>query len=257
MQIEKIIKTPDFSSVLKANSYPGRGIFVGTSPCGNRALVVYFIMGRSRNSRNRVFESKSGDLYTAPFDPLAVQDPSLIIYRAMTMDENRLIISNGDQTDTIVDGEKQGLSFDQALMSRQFEPDEPNFTPRISAILNFKQGTFNYEMSILKACDDKGSACNRYFFHYPAEKGLGRFISTYREDGNPLPSFEGEPMRVSLFDSNEAHDHENNKCQGMGIPGLAGKLWESLDPDNKVSMILRAIDLRDLSYRDFVFNKNE
>lgn len=245
------------SSIIKGNPYPGRGIFIGTSPCGNRAIVVYFIMGRSDNSRNRIFEIKDADLYTAPFDPDLVRDPSLIIYRAMSYNGKRLIVSNGNQTDSILQGEKKGLDFDHSLMMRAFEPDGPHFTPRISAIMNFNKGEFDYEMSILKASDRLGSHCYRQFFHYPMEKGLGHFISTYVTDGNPLPSFAGEPIKAKLFDPEEAHEHEDNKCGGHGIPALAENIWQSLDKDNRVSMLLRAIDLRDGAYTDFVFNRNE
>ncbi|MCD8066185.1 MAG: IMP cyclohydrolase, partial [Oscillospiraceae bacterium] len=173
------------------NSYVGRGIVAGTSRSGRSAVAAYFIMGRSANSRNRVFAKRGGALYTEPYDPAACSDPSLIIYAAVRESGNRLIVTNGDQTDTIYDGLAAGKSFSEALVSREFEPDAPNPTPRISAMLTFADGGVSYEMSILKSVDAEGSGCCRYTFSYPSKAGLGHFIHTYMGDGQPLPTFQG------------------------------------------------------------------
>lgn len=230
------------SQLVKGNPYPGRGIFVGMSKEGDKALVAYFIMGRSSNSRNRIFITRDTDLYTRPYDNSKVEDPSLIIYRALSANERRLIVSNGDQTDTILEGEKKGLSFHDALMTRKFEPDEPNWTPRISAILRFNKNSFDYEMSILKAGDPEGKSCQREFFAYEAQAGKGHFISTYITDGSPLPSFEGEPKEVKV-DSD--------------LSNFAEDLWLSLDKNNKVSLYLRFIDLKTGHYGERIFNARE
>lgn len=231
------------SQLVQGNPYPGRGIFVGMSPEGEKAMVAYFIMGRSANSRNRVFVLKDKDLFTQPFDLSLVEDPRLIIYRAMTANEERLIVTNGDQTDTLVQGEKQALSFDQALMTRRFEPDGPNWTPRISAILRFEEGSFTYEMSILKAGDPEGKTCQRAFFHYEPQPGKGHFLSTYCTDGSPLPSFMGEPKEVAIEPP---------------LSHFCDQLWQALDPENKVSLYVRYIELKTGHFEERIFNaRNE
>ncbi len=229
------------TELLAGNSYPGRGIVTGMSADGKRAIIAYFIMGRSENSRNRIFERKeNGDIITAPFDPAKVEDPSLIIYSAIRKTENALIVTNGDQTDTIYDSLLSGGSAEQALGTRTFEPDAPNFTPRISSVLHFADG-FSYQMSILKSADAAGSACARYFFEYPALPGLGHLIHTYVGDGNPLPSFSGEPKRVEIPDD---------------IDAFADGLWNVLDKNNKISLCVRYIDLADGTEEERIYNRN-
>ena len=218
MDIYKINKIDE---LIEGNSYVGRGIVIGKSADAKKACVAYFIMGRSVNSRNRVFTEKNGELFTEPFDASKVEDPSLIIYAALRSYQNKLIVTNGDQTDTVYQGLENGLCFDQALASREFEPDHPNLTPRISGMLTFENGDFNYQMSILKSADAVGSACNRYGFHYTALAGLGHFIHTYVCDGNPIPTFQGEPERVSIPDDIDAFTNE---------------LWTNLDENNKISL---------------------
>ena len=230
----------DIGELIKDNAYVGRGIVTGLSESGKYACVAYFIMGRSENSRNRVFVLKDGALYTKPFDESKVRDASLIIYAAMRENNGDLIVTNGDQTDTIYDGLKAGKSFSVALKGRKFEPDAPNYTPRISAVLHFN-GEFGYEMNILKSADDKGSACNRYTFDYEPVKGLGHFIHTYVTDGNPLPSFTGEPERVFIPD--DAKEFAEN-------------LWKNLNEDNKISLFVRYVDLKSREKNDILINKN-
>lgn len=213
---------------IAGNPYVGRGIVTGLSENGRNAVIAYFIMGRSANSRNRVFTLKDGELFTEPYDKTKVKDPSLIIYAAIRSYENKLIVTNGDQTDTIYDFIKNGKDFKTALETRSFEPDEPNFTPRISSILTFENGSFTYEMSILKSIDQQGSDCARYTFSYPAKKGLGHFLHTYVTDGEPLPTFQGEPERVSIPDD---------------IDGFTTDIWEHLDANNKISLYVRYTDL--------------
>jgi len=199
-------------------------------------------MGRSANSRNRVFTKKDGDIYTEPFDPSKVEDPSLIIYRAVAKLDNKLIVTNGDQTDTIYDAVKDGGCFSKALKTRCFEPDGPNFTPRISAMLTFEEKNFKYRMSILKSIDETGSDCARYTFSYPSVNGLGHFIHTYIQDGNPLPTFMGEPERIRIPDE---------------INVFTDELWDALDPDNKISLYVRYIDLETGAEEDRLINKNQ
>jgi hypothetical protein len=198
-------------------------------------------MGRSNNSRNRVFTLRDGNLYTEPFDASKVEDPSLIIYAAVRDFENNLIVTNGDQTDTIYDGLVAGKSFSTALEAREFEPDFPNLTPRISAMLTFDNNDFTYQMSILKSADEKGSACNRYTFSYPALSGLGHFIHTYVCDGNPIPTFQGEPERVAIPND---------------IDAFTDSLWEALDADNKISLYVKYIDLATGEAEERLINKN-
>ncbi len=227
--------------LIAGNSYVGRGIVIGKSQNGRYACTAYFIMGRSQNSRNRIFTEKDGVLYTEPFDPALVKDPSLIIYAALRRYENKLIVTNGDQTDTVFEGLKAGKSFSESLSSREFEPDKPNFTPRISGIINFDGGDFSYEMSILKSADRDGSACCRYTFSYPSLNGLGHFIHTYVCNGDPIPTFQGEPERVSIPD-----DIDDFTC----------KLWDALDADNKISLYVSYTDLIDGKEEKRIINKN-
>ena len=192
-----IYKLYDISTLLKDNEYAGRGIVIGTSPNKKNAVCAYFIMGRSENSRNRVFVKTGETLKTEPFDVSKVSDPSLIIYNAVRKAKNSLIVTNGDQTDTVYNLMSEGKSFKESLETREFEPDAPNFTPRISGILYFENG-FNYEMNILKSIDENGSECCRYTYSYPSVAGLGHFIHTYNCNGDPLPTFTGEPHRVII-----------------------------------------------------------
>lgn len=238
MDVYKINKIDE---LIAGNSYVGRGIVLGKTPDGKKAVSAYFIMGRSANSRNRIFEERGTDVYTKAFDESKVEDPSLIIYAAIRKVFNSLIVTNGDQTDTIYDGLKSGKSFSQALTAREFEPDSPNFTPRISGILNFYNNNFNYEMSILKSADAEGSACSRYTFSYPSIAGLGHFLHTYICDGNPIPTFCGEPERVAMYDD---------------IDEFTEILWNALDADNKISLYVRYTDLATGAEENRLINKN-
>lgn len=235
-----VYKSYDISTLLKDNEYAGRGIVIGTSPDRKNAVCAYFIMGRSENSRNRVFVKTGETLKTEPFDVSKVSDPSLIIYNAVRKTENSLIVTNGDQTDTVYNLMSEGKSFKESLETREFEPDAPNFTPRISGILYFENG-FNYEMSILKSIDENGSECCRYTYSYPSVAGLGHFIHTYNRNGDPLPTFTGEPHRISI---------KNN------IEEFAGEIWESLNVDNKISLYVRYTDIETGKYTDKIINKN-
>lgn len=226
---------------LEGNSYPGRGIVVGKSADGTKACAAYFIMGRSANSRNRVFTVKNGEVFTEPFDASKVEDPSLIIYAAVRQYENKLIVTNGNQTDTIYEGLVAGKSFSQALTAREFEPDAPNLTPRISGMLTFDQGDFNYEMSILKSADAEGTGCNRFTYSYVPMNGVGHFLHTYACDGNPIPTFQGEPERVAIPNDMES---------------FAREIWESLDENNKISLYVRYIDLATGNVEEKLINKN-
>ena len=226
---------------LAGNTYPGRGIILGKSEDGRHAVAAYFIMGRSSNSRNRIFTEKNGAVYTEPFDASKIEDPSLIIYAAIRKCGNNLIVTNGDQTDTIYEGMSAGKSFDESLECRCFEPDAPNFTPRISGLLTFDNGDFTYKMSILKSGDEVGSFCNRFGFHYVPKAGLGHFIHTYACDGNPIPTFQGEPERVSI---------PNN------IDVFTSQIWNALDADNKISLYVRYIDLTNGAEENRMVNKN-
>ena len=238
MDIYKI-NTPE--ELIEGNSYVGRGIVIGKTPDASKAVIAYFIMGRSENSRNRVFAEEDGVLYTRPFYESKVADPSLIIYAAMRSFDNKLIVTNGDQTDTIYNGLAAGKSFGEALESRQFEPDAPNLTPRISGILNFDNNDFTYQMSILKSADAEGTACNRYLFSYPALPGLGHFIHTYVCDGNPIPTFQGEPERMAIPDDAEE---------------FTRRLWNCLDENNRISLYVRTVDLKTGAVENRLINKN-
>ncbi|MBQ6952050.1 MAG: IMP cyclohydrolase [Clostridia bacterium] len=236
-----IYKQENIGALIEGNSYVGRGIVIGKTEDGKKAVSAYFIMGRSANSRNRVFVKRDGVLYTEPYDASKVEDPSLIIYAALRNYENKLIVTNGDQTDTIWEGLKKGESFSQALTTREFEPDGPNFTPRISGMITFGKNDFTYEMSILKSADREGTACNRYTFSYPALKGLGHFIHTYVCDGNPIPTFQGEPERVNIVND---------------IDAFTTELWNALDQDNKISLYVRYTDLETGAEDERLINKN-
>ena len=226
---------------LEGNAYPGRGIVVGKSADGTKACAAYFIMGRSANSRNRVFTVKNGEVFTEPFDASKVEDPSLIIYAAVRQYENNLIVTNGNQTDTIYEGLAAGKSFSQALTAREFEPDAPNLTPRISGMLTFDQGDFTYEMSILKSADAEGTGCNRFTYAYVPMNGVGHFLHTYVCDGNPIPTFQGEPERVAIPDDMES---------------FAREIWESLDENNKISLYVRYVELATGKVEEKLINKN-
>ena len=226
---------------LEGNTYPGRGIVVGKSADGTKACAAYFIMGRSANSRNRVFTVKNDEVFTEPFDASKVEDPSLIIYAAVRQYENNLIVTNGNQTDTIYEGLAAGKSFSQALTAREFEPDAPNLTPRISGMLTFDQGDFTYEMSILKSADAEGTGCNRFTYAYVPMNGVGHFLHTYVCDGNPIPTFQGEPERVAIPNDMES---------------FAREIWESLDENNKISLYVRYIDLATGNVEEKLINKN-
>ena len=236
-----IYKINDIAELIRGNSYVGRGIVVGKTADGKKACSAYFIMGRSANSRNRVFAEEDGCIYTKPFDESKVEDPSLIIYAAVRTYKNNLIVTNGDQTDTIYEGLKAKKSFSEALTARAFEPDAPNLTPRISAMLTFASGDFTYRMSILKSIDADGTDCARYEFSYPSIPGLGHFIHTYVCDGNPIPTFQGEPERVAIDDS---------------IDAFTDRLWDALDPDNKISLYVRYTDLATGAVDTRLINKN-
>ena len=232
----------NMGALIKDNSYVGRGIVIGKSADGEKAAFAYFIMGRSENSRNRIFTENGDDVTIYPFDASKVEDPSLIIYSPVRKIGNSLIVTNGDQTDTVYDFVKEGKSFEEALETREFEPDAPNFTPRISGIMNFADDDFTYKMSILKSADAEGSACNRYTFSYKALSGLGHFIHTYNHDGNPIPTFTGEPERVEV--PNDIDEFTTN-------------IWENLNEANKISIYVRYINLKDGSVENRVINKNQ
>ena len=227
---------------LKSNAYPGRGIILGKSPDGKKAVAAYFIMGRSENSRNRVFVEEGEGIRTQAYDPSKLTDPSLIIYAPVRVLGNKTIVTNGDQTDTIYEGLDKQLTFEQSLRQREFEPDAPNYTPRISGIMHVENGKYNYAMSILKSSDGDPSGCNRYTFAYENPKaGEGHFIHTYMHDGDPLPSFEGEPKRIAVPDD---------------IEEFTKLLWNSLNEENKVSLFVRYIDIETGAYETTITNKN-
>ncbi|MBR6358595.1 MAG: IMP cyclohydrolase [Lachnospiraceae bacterium] len=228
---------------LKNNRYPGRGIVMGRSECGKYAVTAYFIMGRSENSRNRVFVTEGEGIRTEAYDPSKLTDPSLIIYAPVRVLGNKTIVTNGDQTDTIYDGLDKQLTFEQSLRSREFEPDAPNYTPRISGVMHVENGKYNFALSILKSNDGDPESCNRFTFAYNnAKAGEGRFIHTYLGDGSPLPSFEGEPVKVDI---------------NGGIDTFTDAVWQALDADNKVSLFVRFIDIETGKYETRIVNKNK
>lgn len=235
------MKKYNLCELLKNNDYPGRGIVVGLDKSGENALIAYFIMGRSENSRNRVFNKTEDGIIIYPFDASKVEDPSLIIYSPVRATDKKLIVTNGDQTDTVYDFVSSGKTFEQALETRCFEPDCPNFTPRISAILDFNGG-FTYKMSILKSADENGSACNRFTYSYAPIGGIGHFIHTYVGNGNPIPTFEGEPERVEIGDDFE---------------GFYNGIWNNLDKNNKISLYAVKKNLKTLEETTKIFNKNK
>ncbi len=236
-----IYKKDDVRTLIEGNSYVGRGIIIGKSEDGTKACFAYFIMGRSVNSRNRIFVEKGDEVVIYPFDESKVEDPSLIIYSPVRKIGNHVIVTNGNQTDTVYDAVKAGGTFSAALATREFEPDGPNFTPRISGMLTFENNDFTYEMSILKSIDEQGSDCCRYTYSYPSKAGLGHFIHTYICDGNPIPTFCGEPERVSIPND---------------IDEFKSEIWNSLDSENKISLYVRYIDLNTGEVQNRMINKN-
>ena len=224
---------------LSTNTYPGRGIVLGITPDGKKAVAAYFIMGRSVNSRNRVFVAEADGIRTEAHDPSLMVDPHLIIYHPVREVGQGLIVTNGDQTDTVWEYLAKGESWESALRTRQFEDDCPNWTPRISGL---QANDGSYKMSILKAADAEGSACARHFFEYPALAGLGHFLHTYVCDGNPvIPTFQGEPERIATCND---------------IDAFTAELWENLNPDNKISLFVRYTDLETRAYKQRILNKH-
>ena len=237
-----IYEINNLGGLLSSNPYPGRGIVIGKSEDGKKAVFAYFIMGRSENSRNRVFVEKDGAVFTEPHDFSKVSDPSLIIYAAIRRIGDKLIVTNGDQTDTIYDFLKKGEDMRAALRTREFEPDSPNFTPRISGVMTFADGDFSYDMSILKSADAEGSACNRFFYEYSSIAGLGHFIHTYVTDGNPIPTFQGEPERVAI---------------PSDIDAFTSEIWNNLNENNKISLYVSYTDLESGKCETRLINKNK
>ena len=239
-----VYATNNIGKLLADNTYPGRGVIIGKSADGRYAVTAYFIMGRSANSRNRVFVEKpdTHEVIIYPFDASKVEDPSLIIYSPIRVWENKLIVTNGDQTDTVYNFVKEGKSFEEALETREFEPDAPNFTPRISGMITFKKNNFSYKMSILKSADAEGTACNRHTYSYAALPGLGHFIHTYMCDGNPIPTFCTEPERIYIPND---------------IDAFAADIWNNLNEQNKISMYVRYVDLETGAEQNRMINKNK
>ena len=228
---------------LQENAYPGRGIVLGRSEDGTKAVAAYFIMGRSENSRNRIFVEEGEGIRTQAYDPSKLTDPSLIIYAPVRVLGHRTIVTNGDQTDTVYEGMEKGLTFEQSLRSREFEPDAPNYTPRISGLMELENGGYSYSLSILKSNNGDPACCNRYTFSYEnCAAGEGHFIHTYLHDGNPLPSFEGEPKLVAIPDDMEK---------------FTNMLWNNLNQENKVSLFVRYIDIATGKYETVIKNKNQ
>lgn len=227
---------------LRTNAYPGRGIVLGRSRDGSKAVAAYFIMGRSTNSRNRVFVQDGEGIRTQAFDPSKLTDPSLIIYAPVKVLGNKTIVTNGDQTETIYSGMDKQLTFEQSLRCREFEPDGPNYTPRISGIMHIENGNYHYAMSILKSSNGNPAACNRFTFAYETPlAGEGHFLHTYLHDGDPLPSFEGEPRLVEIPDE---------------LTAFTNLIWNSLNAENKVSLFVRFIDIASGKYETKIVNKN-
>ena len=237
-----IYKVNDIGELIKDNEYVGRGIVIGKSEDGKKAVTAYFIMGRSENSRNRIFIKNGDDIVINAYDPSKLEDPSLIIYSPVRAIDNKLIVTNGDQTDTVYDFIKSGKTFEEALDTRCFEPDGPNFTPRISGMMTFAENDFTYKMSILKSIDEVGSDCARFTYSYPSKAGLGHFIHTYVCDGNPIPTFQGEPERVIVPND---------------IDEFTNVIWNNLNENNKISLYVRYIDLESGKYEARMINKNE
>lgn len=236
------MKPVDIKQDLAGNSYPGRGIVIGQSADGKQAVVAYFIMGRSVNSRNRVFVEEPDGIRTEAADPAKLSDPSLVIYAPVRVLGEDTIVTNGDQTDTIYDFLKEGKTFEEALRTRTFEPDGPNYTPRISGIVERGEGSFTYKLSILKSCGGDPDFAQRFFFEYAPKAGLGHFIHTYKQDGDPIPSYEGEPTPVFIEGD---------------IDAFTASLWENLNEDNKVSLFTRFINLETGKAESRIVNKNQ
>ena len=236
----------DLEKLLRDNAYPGRGIVIGRSADGAKAITAYFIMGRSANSRNRVFVTEGEGIRTEAFDPSKMEDPSLIIYAPVRVLGKYTIVTNGDQTDTVYEGLEKGLTFEQSLRSRTFEPDAPNYTPRISGLMELEGGAYDFSMSILKSADGDPASTERFTFSYEAPKAAeGRFIHTYQGDGSPLPSFSGEPEKVEFTQEMTAD-----------IDTFGKRVWDALNEDNKVSLFVRFIDIADGTYETRIYNKN-
>ncbi len=237
------MKTLDIATLLRENAYPGRGIILGKTPGGKNAVIAYFIMGRSVNSRNRVFEATADGIRTKAFDESKLSDPHLIIYSPVRVLGNKTIVTNGDQTDTIYDHMDRQETFEQSLRTREYEDDAPNYTPRISGIVHMEDDSFNYAMSILKSADGNPDSVHRFTFSYNSPLcGEGHFIHTYMGDGNPLPSFEGEPEKIATVDD---------------IDAFTDMLWNSLNEDNKVSLFVRYINVETKQATDRIVNKNQ
>ena len=236
------MKPVDIKQDLAGNSYPGRGIVIGQSADGKNAVIAYFIMGRSVNSRNRVFVEEGAGIRTQAHDPAKLSDPSLVIYAPVRVLGEDTIVTNGDQTDTIYDFLKEGKTFEDALRTRTFEPDGPNYTPLISGIVERGEGSFTYKLSILKSCGGDPDFAQRFFFEYAPKAGLGHFIHTYKQDGDPIPSYEGEPTPVFIEGD---------------IDAFTASLWEHLNEDNKVSLFTRFIDLETGKAETRIVNKNQ
>ena len=237
-----IYEAKPIKDLIENNSYVGRGIIIGKSKDSKKAVTAYFIMGRSENSRNRVFVENENEVIIHPFDETKVKDPSLIIYSPIKVIDNQVIVTNGNQTDTIYEYIKNGKSFEEALETREFEPDAPNYTPRISGILKLDEKKLTYKMSILKSADEDGSECNRYTFSYNSLPGIGHFIHTYMCDGNPIPTFIGEPERVQIPDD---------------IEEFTNSIWNNLNEQNKISLYVRYIDLETGKVENRLINKNK
>lgn len=237
-----VYQVSDIGALIHDNSYVGRGIVIGKTQDGQKAAVAYFIMGRSENSRNRVFIENGNDVVIHPFDASKVEDPSLIIYSPIRTLDKKLIVTNGDQTDTVYDFVKDGKTFSEALSTRCFEPDAPNFTPRISGILHFSENDFTYQMSILKSGDARGTVCNRYTFDFSPLAGLGHFIHTYVCNGDPIPTFQGEPERVMIPND---------------IDEFTDLIWNHLNLENRISLYVRFVDLKSGAVENRMINKNQ
>jgi len=236
-----IYKMNNPASYLSSNEYPGRGVLLGATPSG-KAVFAYFIMGRSENSRNRIFTEEGNDVMIHPFDASKVEDPSLIIYAPVRTVGNDVVVTNGDQTDTIREHLGKGGNFYTALQTRCFEPDGPNWTPRISGILHLGKADFTYELSILKSRDAEGEACSRYYYTYDAKPGLGHLIHTYEENGNPIPTFQGEPRRMEMEED---------------IDVFTNTLWNNLNENNKISLYVRYLDPVTGKYESRMINKHQ
>ena len=234
------MNTYTIEELLSPNPYAGRGIIIGKTDA--KAIFAYFIMGRSENSRNRVFIKNNDDIVINAFEPAKLSDPSLVIYSPVRVLDNKIIVTNGDQTDTIYDYIKKSSTFEDALRSRCFEPDPPNFTPRISGIIEFCANEFTYKLSILKSQAQMGTVCDRFFYEYAPVDNIAHFIHTYKTDGNPIPSFEGEPERLHISGN---------------VENIAEQIWNNLNEDNKVSLVVRSIDLNTKEVDEVLINKNK